>query len=77
MSLESRLARLEQQQPGMSPTGAEGAGLNGEVRGKHKAEGVNEPPANGGAQTQGGQPGERKHEGKGKGAAASATPGPQ
>lgn len=72
--------QFEQQQPGMSPSGQEGGapgtqgGPSGEGRGKHKAEGVNAPPPSG-AQTPAGQPGEKKHEGKEKG--ATPTPGPQ
>jgi hypothetical protein len=72
-----------EQQPGMLPSGPQGGqpgaqgGPYGEGRGKHKAEGVNAPPA-GGAQTPAaGQPGGGKHEGKGKGAAGTPTPGPQ
>jgi hypothetical protein len=71
-----------EEQSGLSPSGPQGGqpgaqgGPYGEGRGKHKVEGVNEPPATG-AQTQSGQPAERKHEGKGKGVAGTATPGPQ
>ncbi|MEY2555447.1 MAG: hypothetical protein QOF93_591 [Verrucomicrobiota bacterium] len=67
------------EEPGMSPapqntpSGPQG-GPYGEGRGKHKADGVNAPPA-GGAQTPAGQPGEKKHEGKGKG--ETPTPAPQ
>jgi uncharacterized protein DUF6600 len=67
--------------PPMSPAGQEGGapgaqeGSYGEGRGKHKAEGVNAPPA-GGAQTPSGQPGEKKHEGKGKGKGETPTPAP-
>jgi len=68
------------EQPGMSPSGQEGGapgaqgGPYGEGRGKQKAEGVNEPPPTG-AQAPTSQPGEKKHEGKEKG--ATPTPGPQ
>jgi hypothetical protein len=67
------------EEPGMSPapqntpSGPQG-GPYSEGRGKHKADGVNAPPA-GGAQTPAGQPGEKKHEGKGKG--ETPTPAPQ
>jgi hypothetical protein len=74
--------RLEQP-PGMSPsgqdTGAAGAqgGPSGEGRGKHKAEGLNQPPAGGaGGTSPAGQAGERKHEGKKKGG-ESPAPSPQ
>ena len=70
-----------EQQPGMSPagpqntpSGPQSGGPYGEGRGKHKAEGVNAPPTSG-AQAPAGQPAEKKHEGKGKG--ATPTPGPQ
>ena len=70
------------EQPGMSPSGQEGGppgaqgGPYGEGRGKHKAEGMNVPPAGGGQTPAGtGQPVEKKHEGKGAG--ATPTPGPQ
>ena len=70
------------EQLGMSPSGQEGGapgaqgGPYGEGRGKHKAEGVSAPPAGGGQTPAGtGQPVEKKHEGKGAG--ATATPGPQ
>ena len=70
------------EQLGMSPSGQEGGapgaqgGPYGEGRGKHKAEGVSAPPAGGGQPPAGtGQPVEKKHEGKGAG--ATATPGPQ
>ena len=68
------------EQPGVSPPGQEGGapgtqgGPYGEGRGKHKAEGVNAPPTTG-AQAPAGQPGEKKHQGKEKG--ATPTPGPQ
>src|SRR5437016_11576784 len=69
-------------QPGTSPSGQEGGppgaqgGPYGEGRGKHKAEGMNVPPAGGGQMPAGtGQPAEKKHEGKGAG--ATPTPGPQ
>jgi hypothetical protein len=67
------------EQPPISPSGQEGGAPGaqgvpyGEGRGKHKAEGLNAPPA-GGAQTPAGQPGEKKHEGKGKG--ETPTPAP-
>src|SRR5205085_5980803 len=65
------------EQPGMSPSGQEGApgapgGPYGEGRDKHKAEGVNQPPA--GAANQPVQGGEGK--GKKKGAAESPAPTP-
>ena len=70
------------EQPGMSPSGQEvgspGAQGSpyGEGRGKHKAEGMNVPPAGGGQTPAGtGQPAEKKREGKGAG--ATPTPGPQ
>ena len=66
--------KFEQQQPGAPPVGAQGAAPYGEERGKHKAEGMNQPPQ--GNANEPAQPGERKHEGKGKGA-ATPTPGPQ
>jgi hypothetical protein len=72
--------QFEQPQPGMSPAGPQNTpsgaqgGPYGEGRGKHKAEGVNTPPPSG-AQTPTGQPGEKKHQGKEKG--ATPTPGPQ
>ena len=68
------------EQPAITPSGQEGGapgaqgGPYGEGRGKHKAEGLNPPPPSG-AQMPAGQPGEKKHEGKGKG--ATPTPGPQ
>ena len=68
------------EQPGVSPPGQEGGapgtqgGPYGEGRGKHQAEGLNAPPT-GGAQAPAGQPGEKKHQGKEKG--ATPTPGPQ
>ena len=75
--------QFEQQQPGTSPGAAEGTGpYGGEPRGKHRAEGVNQPPPGAANQptpnaaNQPAQPGERKHEGKGKGA-VTPTPGPQ
>ena len=65
------------EQPGMSPSGQEGApgaqgGPYGEGRDKHKAEGVNQPPA--GAANQPVQGGEGR--GKKKGAAESPAPTP-
>jgi hypothetical protein len=72
--------QFEQQQPGMSTSGQEGGapGTQGgpydEGRGKHKTEGVNAPPPTG-AQAPTGQPGEKKQQGKEKG--ATPTPGPQ
>src|SRR6266446_4379108 len=72
--------QFEQQQPGMSPSGQESGapgtqgGPYGEGRGKHQAEGLNAPPT-GGAQAPAGQPGEKKQQGKEKG--ATPTPGPQ
>lgn len=69
--------RLEQ--PVISPSGQEGpppgtqGGPYGGSRGKQNAEGVNAPT--GGAQMPAGQPGEKKHEGKGK--AETPTPAPQ
>src|SRR6266851_4899951 len=77
---DRRNKRVEQ--PGTSPSGQEGGppgaqgGPYGEGRGKHKAEGMNVPPAGGGQMPAGtGQPAEKKHEGKGAG--ATPTPGPQ
>jgi len=72
--------QFEQPQPGMSPAGPQNTpsgaqgGPYGEGRGKHKAEGVNAPPTTG-AQPPTGQPGEKKQQGKEKG--ATPTPGPQ
>jgi hypothetical protein len=68
------------EQPAISPSGQESGapgaqgGPYGEGRGKHKAEGVNAPPTTG-AQPPAGQPGEKKQQGKEKG--ATPTPGPQ
>jgi hypothetical protein len=67
------------EQPTIPPSGQEGGAPAaqgvpyGEGRGKHKAEPVNAPPPS--AQMPAGQPGEKKHEGKGQG--ATPTPGPQ
>jgi len=74
---ESRGKLKHFEQPGMSPAGSQNppAGPYGEGRGKHKAEAVNAPPG-GGAQPQGGQPGEKQREGKGKAQGQSPTPGP-
>jgi hypothetical protein len=56
-----------------TPSGPQGAPY-GEGRGKQKAEGVNAPTTTG-AQIPAGQPGEKKHEGKGK--AETPTPAPR
>jgi Family of unknown function (DUF6600) len=68
--------QFEQQQPGVSPAGAQGAGPSGEERAKRRSEGVNAPPPSDRQQLPSRETGEKKHEGKQKGA-ASATPGPQ
>ena len=62
--------------PQNTPAGPQG-GPSGEARGKHnKVEGVNAPPIGGGQLPAGtGQPGEKKHEGKGK--AETPTPAPR
>ena len=59
--------------PQNTPSGPQDAPY-GEGRGKQKAEGSNAPPATG-AQMLAGQPGEKKHEGKGK--AETPTPAPR
>jgi len=71
------------EQPGLSPSAPQNTpagpqgGPDGEARGKHnKVEGVNAPPIGGGQLPAGtGQPGEKKHEGKGK--AETPTPAPR
>ena len=65
------------EQPGLSPPAGPQGGPYGEARGKHnKVEGVNAPPIGGGQLPAGtGQPGEKKHEGKGK--AETPTPAPR
>jgi len=69
------------EQPAMSPAGPQNTptgpqgGPYGQGPGKHKAEGVIAPPPSG-AQAPAGQPVEKKHEGRGQGA-ATPTPGPQ
>jgi len=66
---EGRGKHKQFEQPGApqnTPAGAQGGPSGGEPRGKQRAEGMNQPA----------QPGERKHEEKGKGA-ATPTPGPQ
>jgi hypothetical protein len=66
--------QFEQEQPGTSPIGAQGAAPPGEDRSKRRAEGLKAPPV--GGQSPAAQPAERKHEGKQKGA-EGATPSPQ